>query len=322
MKKVNFAPSSPKTGKGIGGNPTFILIALVLLMILCAIYFIPMSWMGKKRFLMFSTEICPLISIKRPKTYEAVFPKQGKQVLQETQKETQEKLDIGVIDTAVEIEEKEALREKSQLELSPIPSQGTCVDTDHFQQTTEKQEKVCLLSKQIDSKEKVQEEKKDKEIPSNNSKPASNYLIQVCSCVIKENADTIFKKMGDLGYFPVIKKDFGRIKMNNIYSEVLGNQSEAKKLLNKLNEDGFDPTEISLKDGRFSFRIATCYYRQNAQGIMQRLEHLGYRVRILNELTKTPMYSVLLGGFDSMVEAEATRRKLMENGYDTLILSR
>ncbi|MGA1843106.1 MAG: SPOR domain-containing protein [bacterium] len=148
----------------------------------------------------------------------------------------------------------------------------------------------------------------------------SPYYLQFCSCVIRENAEGLLKKMIGMGYAPVIKENPGKVKMYNVYSGTFTQKSEAVKVLNRLKGDGFDPVLIPSSEGRFTLRISSCIHKESAKGIVERLNRRGYRTVIREELTQTTMYSVVLENFESAKEAEAVRQDLMKKGFESPIL--
>ncbi|MGA1795005.1 MAG: SPOR domain-containing protein [bacterium] len=148
----------------------------------------------------------------------------------------------------------------------------------------------------------------------------SPYYLQLSSCVIRENAEGLLKKMIGMGYAPVIKENPGKVKMYNVYSGTFTQKSEAVKVLNRLKGDEFDPVLIPSPDGRFTLRISSCIHKESAKGIVEGLNRRGYRTVIREEMTQTTMYTVVLENFESAKEAEAVRQDLMKKGFETPIL--
>lgn len=148
------------------------------------------------------------------------------------------------------------------------------------------------------------------------------YFIKVCSCVLKENSDSVFNQLLKIGYSPLKKNKKKPIMMYNIYSKIVDSKFEAEDLFKKLQDEKFDTVLIALEDGRFTMRIASCLYKASAEAVIHKLTDLGYGSRLVQELTKTTMNIVILNNFKDKSEAQKTLDKLIQKGFDSAFLTR
>lgn len=320
MKNINFAPSSIETGSGMRKKLYFVLVVLVFLMVFCFVYVARVVFKGERGPLSLRDETSFHVKVEAPKqTEKAAFEK--KPFVQKEIDKTEEKV-IRTADEEVDGEGHEgALIKGDEKALTEETSEITEL----------KEEEKAAKKEQETELEKTENRDRDHEVKVEEgtsrdlikpSKHDSNYFIQVCSFVIKENADNAFNKLCDLGYSPCIKEETGQIKMYNIYSEELAEKTKTTELFDWLKGNGYDPILISLPDGGFMIRIASCYYRESARKIVREIGRLGYNARSLKELTQTRIHSVLLGGFESLKAGEASREGLIENGYKAPFLRR
>ncbi|MGA1840438.1 MAG: SPOR domain-containing protein [bacterium] len=335
MKNINLAPHSSVPLKGGHGNKPFIILSIIVLAFLsfaCLYIYISSDnqWQND-----FGAKIGSFFDFEKPKKWLR---------LSDSKKDSEEKkhfephangreyVDNSVIE---EIEEEKSVLEKTDIQTAGIGVEENVKPTETriaAGQLEEKTisvkgeekvvpvetEKETLLTEAESSPEPAEKEKP--KLLENDSNKDSHYYIQVCSCVIKDNADKIFRRLGDHGYSPVMEEIVRQIKMHNIYTDDFAKKSDALELLNRLKKNGFDSALLPSSGGGYKIRITSCFYVESAKGIIKRLNRLGYETSIRKEFMPTRMYSVLLGDFSNLKEAEAASDRLVKLGYPKPIL--
>lgn len=337
MKNINLAPPFLRHVKGVWVNKNFIFVSLFLLILLSCVYFssfIPMGRQWKDKFV---AKIGSIYGPEMPKktkklpinkkspegeknfngkaeeqglveNIHEMGMKKGEQVLEETNKEPVE----------IEIKENTALKKADNEIVAGVIEEEPVSEKADIKAVLVEIEKEPILAK-AEITQEWEEAEKIKQTESS-AKTISNYSIQVCSCVIKENADKAFRRLDDQGYAPIMKEIVGHVKMHNIYTSDFTKKAEAVKLLNRLQSDGFDSVILPSSRGKYKVRITSCFYMESAQKVIKRLNRLGYKTSIRKEFIPTKMYSVLLSNFENLQEAEATSQELTRKGYPTPIL--
>ena len=343
MKNINLVPHSSKPIKGGHRNKFFLFIPILVLVFLSvACLFIYIS-SDNQRQNNFGIKIGSFFDFEKPKKWLK---------LSDSKKDFEVKKHYephGNVQEDVENFEREEIeKEKKVLGKTDIKAAGTGVEKNeesielkvaagHIEDEGQMEEKIIPAkdeekvaeveiekepaSTKLESKQVKVEEEKPKQLKSDLNKDA-HYYIQICSCVIKDNADKIFRKLGDHGYSPVMEEIVKKVKMNNIYTNDFTKKSDALELLNRLKNDGFDSALLPSSGGGYKIRITSCFYMESAKGIIKRLNRLGYKTIIRKEFMPTRMYSVLLGDFGNLEEAEAASDRLIELGYPKPILRR
>jgi cell division septation protein DedD len=303
MKNLNLVPHSSSSVKAGHGNKSFVFVSIFLLILLsfvCLYLYIPsdIQWQGD-----FGTKIGSFFNIKEPrKLIKLSENKKNSEVKKHFELLADRQEYVDNVDISNEIEEK-TISVKGEEKVASVEI-----------------EKEQSLAK-VESKHEGLEIEKTKQVEIALKKD-SHYYIQVCSCVIKENADKIFRKLGDHGYSPFMEEIVRHVKMHNVYTEAFTKKSDALELLNRLKNDGFDSVLLPSSGSGYKIRITSCFYMESAKGIIERLNSLGYKISIRKEFIPTRMYSVLLGNFESLEEAEAASERLIKLGYPQPILKR
>lgn len=307
MKKVNFVSFDTKSMKGIGGNPYFILVSLSLLMLLSALYFTHTSLDWERIFYTSDKEK----GVQAGNGHARSLPKE--EAVNEVKEEAAEFALAGnrhAFAPSNEIKEKstdikeEQERNGEQKEKFSVPEEG-------------KKE-----VKRVASQEKVEETKTEYNTQGMQLSNKNNYFLSICRCLVKENAESALQELSNLGYTPIMQQDMTQAKMYNVYSETFEERTQAIKLLDHLKGNGFDPLLIPMPDGKYTLRILSCYYKESARDVEQRLKRGEIACRIVHEPTETTAYSVLIGGFDSVQGTKIIQDKLLHNGYKTFVLKR
>ena len=335
MKNINLTPTSSDSDQVVRGNKPFILISLVVLMFLCFVYFLRLTPFGKQWVSPYENKIVTSISsliVGRTKPAErekVAFIKEPSGTEESVDHQSIRQKETGKKER-VELEKKDSTVEKAEERDLDTP-----LKIESAMKTLERADRKKIVSVGIKGEE-VREEGNTKKVasvsmPSQSVSPkgvkgppesaGDHYLIQVCSCVLKNNAEMAFRRLDYLGFSPIMKETIGRTKMHNIYTDHL-QRGEANRLMDQIKGQGFEPVLLSDSDGKYRLRIASCLYKESAQKILKKLTRLGYQVNIHKETTATKMYSVLLGQYRNMDEAENTRLELKSNGFQSPILKR
>lgn len=338
MKNINLAPHSSVHVKGGHRNKPFVFISIVFLVLLSfvCLYFYVLS--EKQGQVDFGAKIGSFFNIEKPnKLIKLSENKKNSEVKKHFERQANWQEYAENNDT-VEIEKEEPGLEKkdSQAVRVGVEENGDLVeanvDASEIEENTIAEkgeeritaveiEKEPALTK-LEIKQEGGDKEKTKQLESDLNK-GSHYYIQVCSCVIKENADKIFRKLGDHDYSPVMEEIVRHVNMHNIYTDDFTKKSDALEFLNHLKKDGFDSVLLPSSDsGGYRIRITSCFYLESAKGIIKRLNRLGYKSSIHKEFIPTRMYSVLLRDFENLEEAEAASDRLIKMGYPQPILKR
>jgi cell division septation protein DedD len=356
MKNINLTPPSSKPVKEARGNKPFILVGLIILMLLCVVYFSQTTPLGKRWLSRLTARDS---SGTKPKS-SAIVPRPKKisaavKAPQENAPDVKEAHD-STTGTATESHEqagkapgKEIPIRKNVQEGGDAPP-GVMKDDPHAEHkdaqipapkaTTDepkggagssevaqmkapaetKEHKETQAKQKTELKERPREEVSQASLREGAATSPSGYYIQLCSCVVKENAEGLLKKMIGMGYSPVLRENPGKVRMLNVYSSKFTQKSEAVKVLNHLKGEGFDPVLIPSAEGRFILRIASCIHKESAREIVTKLSRQGYRTDIREEMTRMTLYSVVLQNFVNAKEAEAVRQDLIKKGFESPIL--
>jgi cell division septation protein DedD len=337
MKNINLTPHSSVPVKGGHGNKPFIFVSIFLLTLLSFVCFYlyilsDKQWQGN-----FGAKIGSLFNIEKPKKLiKKSESKKNFEVKKHFERQSKGQEYAENIDR-VEIEEEEPVLEKTDSETAGIEveEKEDLIEADVVASEIEEKTMSAKREKRVaaveiekepalteaEGKQEGGDKEKTKQLESALNKNF-HYYIQVCSCVIKENADKIFRKLGDQGYSPVMEEIVRHVNMHNIYTDDFTKKSEALEFLNRLKNDGFDSVFLPSSDSGYKIRITSCFYMKSAKGVIKRLNRLGYETSIRKEFIPTRMYSVLLGNFESLEEAEAASNRLIKMGYPQPILKR
>ncbi|MGA1865576.1 MAG: SPOR domain-containing protein [bacterium] len=337
MKNINFAPHSSKPVKRGHGNKPFIFISvLVLASLSFACLYIYLA-SNNKRQNDFGAKIGSFFDFEKPKKWLKLSGgKKDSELKKPLEPHANGREHVDNFDKE-EIKEEEPVLGKTDIQPAEIgekENEGpakTKVAADQIEErniaakgedeiVSVKTEKEAVLT-EAESAPEPAEEEKPKLLKTDLNKD-SHYYLQLCSCVIKDNADKIFRELGDHGYSPVMEEIVGQIKMHNIYTDDFAQKSDALEFLNRLKNDGFDSALLPSSGGGYKIRITSCFYMESAKGIIKRLNRLGYETSVRKESMPTRMYSVLLGDFSNLEEAEAVSNRLVRLGYPKPILKR
>ncbi|MBN2373852.1 SPOR domain-containing protein [bacterium] len=306
MKNINFAPSSIKNGSRRRGKLYFFIIALVFLMAFCVVYATRIIFKGGSGFLALRdrelSHINVKVNMKAPEEKEKAEIEKRFFASSEISKPH---VSLGFTNG----------NENTQSEFSDVASYA------ELHKDALKEGDGNVPGAEVAKTAGIKDTESDiSDISDIKEEDLSGYLIQVYSFVIKRNADTAFNRLCDLGYSPYIKEETAPISMHNVYSEILDEKTKATQLLTRIKGIGYDPVLISLPDGRFTVRIASCYYSESAKKIVREIGRLGYNTRRLKEITQTRIYSVLLGGFEDLRAGKSMCNDLIEKGFNTPFL--
>jgi len=358
MKNINLTPPSSKPVKEARGNKPFTLVGLIILMLLCVVYFSKSTTFGKRWLSLLmerdSSQTKSSAVASRPKKVsgsakatekkaadvkEAIdnptgtapenHEQAGKVPGQEIpaqgviHKDAQEKGDapLHVMKDTLPAEHKAAPAPAPKATAEePKGISGSSEVAQKKAPAEIKEHKETQAKQKAELKEKPKEKVSQAALRKGAASSPSGYYIQLCSCVLKENAEGLLKKMTGMGYAPVLRENPGKVRMYNVYSSKFTQKSEAIKVLNRLKGEGFDPVLIPSDEGRFTLRIVSCIRKESAREIVERLSRRGYRTDIREEMTRMTMYSVVLENFGNEKEAEAVRQDLIKKGFETPIL--
>lgn len=323
--------------KGSRVKKPFIFVSsflLMLLFVVCFCLYISSYKQGQGNFV---AQIGSLFNIEKPKKLMKIsLSKRGSEVKKHLRPQPKEQEHHEHIDK-VETEKEGPISEETDSETNGIEIEKSedltkadifAVDTDEKSISAKADKKIAAseIEKKpalthAESKQEGGDKEKRKQLESVLT-TSFHYYIQLCSCVIKENADKIFRKLSDQGYSPFMEEIVRHVKMHNIYTDDFAKKSEALELLNNLKNDGFDSVLLPSSGSGYKIRITSCFYMESAKGVIKRLNRLGYETNIRKESIPTKMYSVLLGNFKSLQEAKAASQQLIKMGYQQPILKR
>ncbi len=77
--------------------------------------------------------------------------------------------------------------------------------------------------------------------------------------------------------------------------------------------------QIPRPTGNYSLQVASMIHEENATGLKQQLEKLGYAVRIRKGSAPVTQHVVQIGEFANQAEAEETDRRLQQEGFRSTI---
>jgi len=323
MKNINLVPSSPEP-VSVRGNKPFIVISLIVLMLLSFVYFLGISPIGKQTASFFQNMLVTKIGfLSRDKASKGTVQQPVAQKPHDVEKdiEGQLKSKDAVEDIKkIRAEKREPVPEESEgkVQKDELADAPGARETERARSPIKPKER-SLPEERVAKVASV--ETREKPVLEKPGKKVSNYYLQVSSFVIKGNADKAYKKLGGLGYSPIIKETVAEVKMHNIYTDYFPKKTDAQNALNRIKRKGFDPVLISASGGRYKLRTASCYYKESARKVIKELNRLGYtNLSITKEPTPTRMYSILVLDFKSLQEADAARQKLIRNGFQSPIL--
>ncbi len=331
MKNINLASHSSMPVKVSRGKKPFILVSLFLLMLIAVASFSLYVSSDKQGHYKLVTKIGSVFTIEKPKKLIKIALSNRSSEGEKPSKPQSREQMAGENINKAETEKEGLISEETDSEPA-VTGNEDLTKTDTF--TVETYDK-SVSTKAADIKIAASETEKEALTEAENKqqgvdedikqlegalKTTSRYYLQVCSCVIKDNADKIFRKLGDQGYSPLMEEIVRHVRMHNIYTEDFAKKSEALELFNRLKNDGFDSALLPSSDSGYRIRITSCFYLESAKRVIKRLKHLGYETKIHKEFIPTKMYSVLLGNFESLQEAEAASQRLIKMGYPHPIL--
>lgn len=148
------------------------------------------------------------------------------------------------------------------------------------------------------------------------------FTLQVASLVIRENALALEKRLGDLGYTPVVRAKTAPISQHRVYGGEFNSRQEAERTARRLNVDGFPSKLVEGEDGKFRLEIGSYYVLNKAIDLAHALQEKRYTPKIHSQTVPSPVYQVQVGGYDSRVEAAKALEALKKQGFTPIVVRR
>lgn len=148
------------------------------------------------------------------------------------------------------------------------------------------------------------------------------FRLQVASLVVKQNALALEKRLGDLGYTPVVQIGTAPISRHRVYGGEFSSRQEAEGMARRLNVDGFPSNLVEGEDGKFRLEIGSYYNLNRAIDIAHTLKEKRYTPRIDSQAVPTPVYQVQVGKFASRAEALKALEALKKQGFTPIVVTR
>lgn len=148
------------------------------------------------------------------------------------------------------------------------------------------------------------------------------YTLQVASLVREKNALSLEKKLGELGYTPVVRKMTASITHHRVYGGEFGSREEAEQAARKLNVDGFPSKVVKTKEGKFAPEVGAFLRLNEAIDLAHSLQTKNYAAKIVSEPTSTPVHQVRVGKYENRAEALKALESLKGKGFEPIIVKR
>ena len=148
------------------------------------------------------------------------------------------------------------------------------------------------------------------------------YTLQVASLVREKNALSLEKKLGELGYTPVVRKMTASITHHRVYGGEFGSREEAEQAARKLNVDGYPSKVIKTKEGKFAPEVGSFLRLNEAIDLAHNLQTKNYAAKIVSRPTSTPVHQVRVGKYENRAEALKALESLKGKGFEPIIVKR
>ena len=148
------------------------------------------------------------------------------------------------------------------------------------------------------------------------------YSLQVASLVREKNALSLEKKLGELGYTPVVRKMTASITHHRVYGGEFGSREEAEQAARKLNVDGYPSKVVKTKEGKFAPEVGSFLRLNEAIDLAHNLQTKNYAAKIVSEPTSTPVHQVRVGKYENRAEALKALESLKGKGFEPIIVKR
>lgn len=148
------------------------------------------------------------------------------------------------------------------------------------------------------------------------------YSLQVASLVREKNALSLEKKLGELGYTPVVRKMTASITHHRVYGGEFGSREEAEQAARKLNVDGYPSKVVKTKEGKFAPEVGSFLRLNEAIDLAHNLQTKNYAAKIVSGPTSTPVHQVRVGKYENRAEALKALESLKGKGFEPIIVKR
>ncbi len=146
------------------------------------------------------------------------------------------------------------------------------------------------------------------------------FVVQVASLVVKQNALNLEKRLGELGYTPVIDETTAPISRHRVYVGEFSSREEAEQVARRLNVDGFPSNLVEGEDGMFRPEVGSSYNLNKVIDLARTLQQKKYSPKIVSTGVPTSVYQVRVGGFDSRAQAVTAVEALKKQGFTPIIV--
>ncbi len=160
------------------------------------------------------------------------------------------------------------------------------------------------------------------EAPATPAPAEGTFRLQVASLVVKQNALALEKRLGDLGYTPVVQTGTAPISRHRVYGGEFRSRQEAEGMARRLNVDGFPSNVVQGEDGMFRLEIGSYFNLNQAIDVAHTLQEKRYTARIDSQAVPTPVYQVLVGEYASRAEALEALEALKKEGFTPIVVTR
>jgi cell division septation protein DedD len=148
------------------------------------------------------------------------------------------------------------------------------------------------------------------------------FALQVASLVLKDNAVALEKRLGGLGYTPVVETNTALISRHRVYGGEFGSRPEAERMARRLNVDGFPSNLVEGEDGKFRLEVGSYYNLNKAIDLAQTLQAKRYTPKIDSTAARSSVYQVLVGEYASRAEALKALEALKKQGFTPIVVKR
>jgi len=160
------------------------------------------------------------------------------------------------------------------------------------------------------------------EAPATPAPAEGTFRLQVASLVVKQNALALEKRLGDLGYTPVVQTGTAPISRHRVYGGEFRSRQEAEGMARRLNVDGFPSNVVQGEDGMFRLEIGSYFNLNQAIDVAHSLQEKRYTAKIHSQVVSTPVYQVQVGEYASRAEAVKALEALKKEGFTPIVVTR